>query len=457
MATEMLQKSEIPLFREVVELEDFIEGTETRKAKLILRPHHGQQAVLDSIARWVMMFGGTQVGKTCIGVHWLLEEIKKCGAGDYIVVTATYPLLKMKLLPEFLEVFHDTLHLGKYASADRVYTFSPQGEVDMFGAEQKVSTRIIFGSAENPESLESATALAAWCDEIGQKQFRRDAWEAVLRRLSLHRGRVLGTTTLYTLGWLKVEVYDKWKAGDKSIEVIQVDSVANPAFPLKEYLEAEARLPKWKFNLFYRGIYDKPAGLIYDCFDDSQIVSASDSPITKSWMRYVGHDFGGVHPAVLFYARDPLTGDLWLYREYTTRGKDAAEQVIELQDLTQDERIMRRVGGSHQEEGWRQAYSNAGWKIYEPRTSQHGKETQIDKTYGLKKQGRLWVLDCCKGYIDENSTFSRKLDDRYEPTEEIEDEARFHFMAAERYVVSDFLFLNPVVDEDEGYPQQKFY
>jgi len=460
MATQIAEKSDTPLFREVVETGEFVKGTETKQAKLVLRPHWGQQRVLDSIRRWVMMFGGTQVGKTCLGVHWLLEEIKRCGAGDYIVVTATYPLLKMKLLPEFLLVFDTILHLGTYAAADRVFTISKQGELDLFGELQVSPTRIIFGSAENPESLESATAKAAWLDEVGQKQFKRDAWEAVLRRLSLFRGRVLGTTTLYVLGWLKIEVYDKWKDGDKSIDVIQCDSIANPMFSRAEYEEAKARLPKWKFNLFYRGVYDKPAGLIYDCFDDeTQVIPRFAIP--KNWQHYVGHDFGGTNPAALFYAQDPTTGYFYLHRSYKTRGKDAIEQVAELKELSEGERIARRVGGQHTEGGWRQAYSNAGWKIFEPRI--HGNnsvEPQIDKVYGLKKQGKLFVFDDQYDYLDENSTFSRQLDDRYEPTEKIEDESRFHFMACERYLLSDILLMNPIEDavlDGDGYPTQQFY
>ena len=35
------------------------------------------------------------------------------------------------------------------------------------------------------------------------------SWEAVLRRLALYQGRVLGGTTLYNLGWLKQQIYDR--------------------------------------------------------------------------------------------------------------------------------------------------------------------------------------------------------------------------------------------------------
>jgi len=158
------------------------------------------------------------------------------------------------MLPEFLYVFDTLLHLGTFKESDKVFLFHDK------------QTRVIFGSATNPESIESATAKAAWLDEAGQKQFRREAWEAIQRRLSIHQGRALFTTTLYGLGWLKTEIYDKWVAGAKDTEVIQFESTINPAFPKEEYERARSVMPRWKFNLFYKGEYDKPAGLIYDAF-----------------------------------------------------------------------------------------------------------------------------------------------------------------------------------------------
>jgi phage terminase large subunit-like protein len=189
--------------------------------------HAGQAAVWNSRRRFIIMSGSTQVGKTCFGPHWLDREINGDanypgrGPGDYLAVTATYPLLKLKMLPEFLYVFRDLERLGTWKESDRVFASHDR----LHGAE---AWRVIFGSATNPESIESATAKAAWLDELGQHQFKREAWDAVVRRLTLSEGRVLGTTTLYELGWLKTELYDRWKAGDTSIDWIEVDALSNP-------------------------------------------------------------------------------------------------------------------------------------------------------------------------------------------------------------------------------------
>lgn len=408
----MATQVKIPPFREL------------RDGKLVLNYHPGQARADDSKARFVIMLAGTQGGKTCYGVHWLYDEIKDKGAGDYLAITATFPLLKLKMLPEFLYVFDTLLGLGTFKESDKVFLFH-DGQ-----------TRVIFGSATNPESIESATAKAAWLDEAGQKQFKREAWEAIQRRLSIHQGRALFTTTLYGLGWLKSEIYDKWVAGDKNIEVIQFESTVNPAFPKEEFERAREVMPRWKFNLFYKAQYDKPAGLIYDAFDETTCKIAR-FPLPKEWPRFVGHDFGGANPAAMFYAQDLATGYFYAYHEYLPGpGRSTAEHVEEFKKITGGTNVLKRAGGSHQEEEIREAYRAHGWPIQEPKIK--GVEAQIDRVYALHKLNKLFVFKDLYAYLDEKLSYGRRLDDNYNPTEEIEDKERYHLMDAERYILSDF-------------------
>src|SRR5436305_14072646 len=103
------------------------------------------------------------------------------------------------------------------------------------------------------------TGKAAWLDEAGQKKFRVGSYDAVQRRMAIHQGRILITTTPYDLGWLKQRIYDPWQAGDERIDVIRFESIENPAFPREEYDRAKRELPRWKFDLFYRAIFTRPA------------------------------------------------------------------------------------------------------------------------------------------------------------------------------------------------------
>jgi hypothetical protein len=396
--------------------------------------HDGQRRAYQSKAQVVALLGGSQSGKTVFGGHWMWQELyggpgfTGRGPGDYLAVTATYPLLRLKMLPEFLYLFQTLLHLGTWKEGEKVFVSHDRHH----GAEY---FRVIFASATNPESIESATALAAWLDECGQDQFKLEAWEAVERRLSLAQGRILCTTTPYNLGWFKQKVYDPWKAGDKRFDVIQVDSIVNPTFPPEEYARARASLPRWKFNLFYRGLFDKPAGLIYDCFDeDTCIIQRFNIP--KEWPRYVGHDFGPNNTAAVWYAQDPGTGYLYVYRTYRDGGLSAFDHAQKFKEASQGENILRRVGGAQHEDGWRESFTAAGWPITKPREREV--EIGINRVYGWHSTNKIFVFKDMVEYLDEKLSYSRKLDDRFEPTKDIQDKSRFHLMDAERYVISDF-------------------
>lgn len=130
-----------------------LEKNRDGSGRVITELHPGQMAVMHSQARFVAMIAGTQGGKTSLGPLWLEREIRRRGPGDYLAVTATFPLLMRKMLPEFLKYFQHTMRLGWYSKSDKTFHF------------QNEETRIMFGSASNPESLESATAKAAWLDE----------------------------------------------------------------------------------------------------------------------------------------------------------------------------------------------------------------------------------------------------------------------------------------------------
>lgn len=401
---------------------------------LVLNLHEGQTRTWDSTRRFVAMISGTQAGKTCFGPHWLKREIDRCGPGDYLAVTATFPLLDKKLLKEFLYVFRYLYRLGVYRDSDKVFEY-------FYDKEQADSspTRVIFASAANPESIESATAKAAWLDEAGQQQFRRGSWEAILRRLSLAQGRVLITTTPYGPGWLKTELYDKWVADDEDIDVIQFDSLLNPEFKQEEFNRARRNMPAWKFNLFYRGQFSRPSGLIYDAFDEAacRIRRLWTKP-PERYLCYVGHDFGPNNTAALWFAQDPDTGFLYFYREYHAGGLSSPEHAAKFIDLSQGENIIRRIGGAqNNEDGYRDAYTMAGWPIGKP--TMKGVEAGIDRVYAWLKNNRIFIFDDLGETLDEITTYSRELDEDYRPIEgTIENKAHFHLMDCLRYAIGEF-------------------
>lgn len=756
-----------------------------RGNKLCRAFHPGQARAWDSERRFVAVIAGTQSGKTVFGPHWLHREITRRGPGDYLVATPTFPLLQLKALPEFLKLFKRYLGLGDYvASPIRQFRFSKAGLKRTFGTADCEPTTVFFGHAADPDSLESATAKAAWLDEAGQNKFRLSSWEAIQRRLSIYEGRAVITTTPYcydqdteiytrngwklfgslldtdevlacepggrafferpkeivwepyegpmirlkggrvdllvtpnhrvlyrnssrfytcaasefvkkayrsmvipktvridetspqifelpsiqighrwgprtrpavaipmsdwcafmgwflsegsvrgcnggkvsrqcyrielsqsngpkkdvmrsdlarlpfvwsehangfstankqlwaylsplkgsgekripdeikrasaaslrvlinrmvlgdgtfrddrhgefvyyttspqlakdfqevcmltgisvkvaerenvvggansagrsikgtrtifhvsqrkrrggivqshetvnysghigcvtvstgyvlirrngeecvsgnSLGWLKQKVYDRWKAGDKTYDVIRFDSTENPAFPKEEFERARATLPPWKFDLFYRALFSRPAGMIYDCFDEERH-KVRRFALPREWPRFLGLDFGGVNTAGVFIAREPGTERLYLYREYLAGGRTAKEHVAAL--LDGEPMVPFAVGGAKSEDQWRNEFRAAGLPVRGPVVDDV--EVGINRVYATHKLDQLFVFDDLAGYLEQKLTYARELDDAGEPTEKIEDKETFHFMDAERYIVG---YLKPL-------------
>ena len=118
--------------------------------KMRVMLHPGQTKAWDSNKRQVFIIAGTQSGKTSFMPLLLNREITEKGEGDYLAVTATYDLLKLKFLPEmrrFFEIFG-----WEYAASDRaiVRQYKP-----------RLFSRIIMRSADAEGGLESATAKCA--------------------------------------------------------------------------------------------------------------------------------------------------------------------------------------------------------------------------------------------------------------------------------------------------------
>jgi hypothetical protein len=355
-----------------------------------------------------------------------------------------------KVLPSFLRLFEKKLKLGTYGNHKKKFTFSPAGAKFIFGYEPDEETVVFFGHAGNPESLESATAKGVWADEAGQRGFRLASWEAIQRRVAYHEARILITTTPYDLGWLKQKLYDPWVEAGKDhpyIQVIRFDSTENPGFRVQEFERARDTLPAWKFNLFYRGIFTRPAGLIYDSFD-SVTMKIKPRPIPDRWPRYMGLDFGGINTAAVFIAEEPETKKLFVYREYhpgkTLTAKDHVAALLkgEPRDELGRYKIPYAVGGSGSEDQWREEFRAAGLPVAEPQVMEAAGtgqgsivEVGINRVYAAFKNKQVYVFNTCEGLLDELESYSRELDESGEPMEAIENKSAFHHLDALRYIL----------------------
>jgi hypothetical protein len=169
---------------------------------------------------------------------------------------------------------------------------------------------------------------------------------------------------------------------------------------------------------------------------NTRVCKIEPFPIPKTWFEYSGHDFGSANTAALFLALDPMTGNKYFHREYMAGKANKAQQVAEFQQFIESRKILYSAGGSHQEDDSRTLYGQNGWPIQEPNIP--GVKPQVDRVRDMMRNNKVYVFNTLIGYLDELTNCLWKLDEHNKPTNEIDGEARFHFCACARYILSYF-------------------
>lgn len=375
--------------------------------------------------RILAAIAGTGGGKTMTGYWWLHSRMEAYPGFTWGMAEPTYKMLDRVILnssdpdrPSLEEYLRQVGHHPQYSKGEGIIR-TDWGQIYLY-------------TAENPNTMQGAPVRGFWLDEGGQMTLL--AHETALQRCSMMEGQELITTTPYNLGWLLTEIVNKKGVG---IAVEQWRSIDRPGYPRESYEFMRQRLPPWRFAMLYDAQFEKPAGLIYSAFNESVCV-IDRFPIPKEWLIYSGHDFGANNPCALFYAQDPATGNFYLFQEYLPGpGLSANEHVIKFKQLTAGYNVIKRVGGNKSgEDDSRGLYNSHGWTINEPKIGHV--EPRIDKVTGMHQLNKIFIFRDMRNYLDEKRTFSRELDENGLSTMKIEDEARFHCMSAEQYILSDF-------------------
>lgn len=402
--------------------------------------HEGQRRTWESERRFVFMIAGKQSGKTIYGPVWLFEQIQKLGAGDYLAISATYDLFKLKMLPALKQFFVSDLDIARYWAGDRILELR-HPDTGEFGAQyghehEKMWGRIILRSADSEEGLQSASAKAAWMDEPGL--YGADVWKDVRGRLSLAAGPALGTTTPYDLGWLKQQIYDLWQQGNTEIDVIQFSSRLSPFFSDEEYESLRQSMQTYQFQMDYDAQFGRPPAGIYEDFidalreDGGHLVKRFVIP--HEWPRMVAIDPGIVNPGKLWVAHDVEEDVYYIYRaekggERRT-SKEHGQFDVELAKK-QNERVIWWAIGAKSEKYWREDYKAAGANdVRQPPIMDV--EQGIDRGVTLIKQRRVYVFDDLIEFIGEMMSYARVIKNG-EVTKEIKDKSTFHLMDTYRY------------------------
>lgn len=443
--------------------------------------HAGQLAVWQSRAVDVVALAGAQGGKTILVTPWVIRELQRClplammqGGAKALVVGPTLSLMEAQLIPHFRAFACEKLGLGHLKMGGRPSCeVTPSGLRKLWGRTD-LPCSVQFGYANDASNLESLTAAVCGWDEVGQRQNRREAYEACNRRLAVARsvvmrkvgeyryrpevdglklasvevpewweaaygeevlrfGRRLFTTTPYQWDWFKSEVVDR--ADEIGAQVITWPSWVSPVVS-REMCEAEKqKMPIWRWSMMYEGKYTKPAGMVYDCFDPAIHVVDDLKGVPAGWPVYLGVDFGEINTAVTFWAHDEAADVYHCFATYHRRtGAALRDHVRHIRSRAVYE-VERAWGGAPSEDQWRADFSTAGVQVSRPRVG--GFEEGVARTYSAMALGkmRFWRHGAAD-LIKDIERYARDTNADGEALDKVLDRQTFHLMDAMRYFAS---------------------
>lgn len=404
--------------------------------------HPGQRQAWQSEARYVVVSKGWQAGGTVIGPPWLLREMQRRGPGDYAVVCPDYPHLENKALPELLRTFE-----GYVRTRGHELVVTPAGAQAIWGDHRK-SGRILLRHAGYAEAIESFSAAAIWVDEAGMLD---DAlWTALKARGMVNRARFLLTSRPYRRNFFVKELWDavmierdgqyvRRHAADPEVQCINFSSLDNPRQDKESILAERDRLPEWRYIMLYLGIPTKAAGTIYDQFTPVAAPKIGERDQIAS-----GHDFGTLNMAGVWAVRDHdllVEGKpVWtVYAAYqggnlstSAHAKLFREKVppgVEGKART----VWAWGGNKTSEQGWRDAFSAAGYPILEPTIGSVDKG--IETTYGMLKSGQVRISSELTKLIRDLEDYAYEVDADGTPNQDkIEAKSTWHRLDALRYL-----------------------
>lgn len=202
----------------------------------------------------------------------------------FLITAPTYKILQQSTLPAFLKIMTG---FGEYSKQDAVFRVHGGGTG-------------YFRTATDPDSIVGITNVRhAWGDEAGL--YSLYFWENLQARAAFREAPIDLTTSPYTLNWLFKEII-RPKQKDPNARpdtlLIQAASWENPYMPASVIDRARITMDPRRFNAMFGGHWERMAGLVYDCFDETEN-QCEPLSLPSGTRYYAGIDFGFADPFVL--------------------------------------------------------------------------------------------------------------------------------------------------------------
>jgi hypothetical protein len=309
-------------------------------------------------------------------------------------------------------------------------------------------SQLIFGSADNPTSLEGPHVDGGcWIDEAGYMP--RLAWDVATRRTDFHEAPILVTSVPYFLNWLKTDLYDhyigacdcKYKnvtCPAPDIEWIPCASYDNLKYSTKVLDRIKAtRRPEY-YDIYIEGKFARPFGLIYGEPSNDDIVVNPEllfpTGIPNDWPCYSGHDFGINDPNAAVWGRLAPDGTLYIVAEYE------APQMTMLGHVERWKRAgLDAVDASYGDPSGADQMMTAAEHGFPIEKANNDILYGIDLVYEKFVTGKLKVFRGCRAFLDYRAMYVWKKNPKNEDDllDKPEDpQPARHLMDALRYLIT---------------------
>lgn len=394
-----------------------------------------QEKAFMSKKKFVILGSGTGYGKTWPLAIWLVLKAFESNGKPLIAAGPTlkhcrknlwnnYIIKFLRRQPPYCDVeidgeYHNFVDHDLVEGVDWIWNkqdtsiyFPPSGAT-MYGA-----------GFNEPDSMQGQHCHAIGADELGIAK-TAEPFDVLRQRLGFAEdAQLFVTTTPYNWGPLKTQFFDPWVEAEESgalddlnIDYFQVKSIDNPYYSEEHYWAEKEKMPQWKWNMLYNGMFTKPAGLVYK---DVTIVKHEDYPFDShaeklhDWLVTGGVDFGFNAPTAIHWVAENLkTRQCFVFDEHYERGMDLdrIEAILRLRPCT--------YYGDAAQAGEIATLKNHGIDIRPADKGPGSVEAGIRLLDSEFRSGKLKVFDNCVHLIREIGLYSYALDVNGEPLDKI--------------------------------------